>query len=97
MENEDWFVDCKDTHSYRIGTQEETKETIKLRIDLVKHKRLEHKEKEKIKKNEEKKNKNKNKNKIKNKAKNKTKTKAKQERSKQVEQKTPNKINKKEN
>ena len=50
MENEDWFVDCKDTHSYRIGTQEETKETIKLRIDLVKHKRLEHKEKEKIEK-----------------------------------------------
>jgi hypothetical protein len=30
-------------------------------------------------------------------AKNKTKTKAKQERSKQIEQKTPNKINKKEN
>jgi hypothetical protein len=26
MENEDWFVDCKDTHSYRIGTQEETRD-----------------------------------------------------------------------
>ena len=93
MENEDWFVDCKDTHSYRIGTQEERKETIKLRIYFVKHERLEHKEeKEKKKKIEEKnKNKNKNKNKIKNK------TKTKQERSKEIKQKTPNKINKKEN